>query len=127
MLFNIFYLKLYLKLFGKLDQPANALPIADTVLKSVEEYESSRGILEIMSQISACHYKVGNLKKVQELTEKGLKQFPVKLTPEELRKSLMGQGISSLNGMSVEEICRRFSANPAIGQSGKVHVSQCFS
>lgn len=125
--------KALLEAYWQLDQPANGLQIADVVLKSVEEYESPKDVQGILSQISVCYFKVGNVKMGRSLTKKAMKLFPKRLKPQDLCKQLKEQGIPVVMVTSQEELRRRFGAPawamPAmsIDQDGKIDVSQLFS
>lgn len=120
--------KALLEAYLKLDQPANALQFADVVLKSVEEYESSEVIQEVMSEIGLCHFKLGNVEKGKLFTERSLKQFPVKLTPQQLGESLQeafkAQGVPVMMGTSVEEVCQRFQLPMSAIRSVEIDTSQ---
>ena len=117
-----------LEAYWMLDRPMDALQISDVVLKSVEEYELSLTITEVLSQIGGCHFKVGNVQKGCEFTEKSMRHFPVKMTAEELGASLKSQEVSCILVKSVDEIYHKFQASTsAKDQSGKIDVSKLFS
>ena len=109
--------KALLEAYWMLDQPANALQIADVVLESVEEYESSEVIGNVFSQIGVCHFKLGDIRKGRVFTERMLKQFPYKLTPQQLGKELKERGVPFVMGTSVEEMCQRLQLPTSAVQS----------
>ena len=115
--------KALLKAFWKLEESAKGVKIADVVLKSVELYESSRGVQEVLSMISVCHYRVGNWKIGGE---KAMKLYPTKIRPEDIAKSVAeAQGIPYVKTSNKE--LHLYGSKTIQMDSGKVDVSKLFS